>query len=249
MNAPAVPNAKPATGLGYVLFEHVDEAEKALESANGKFLGPHQLFIQKYKSLKQRMDENADILIRSLPAKWDELDVRKFVSDKLNMPIEEIFAPNSQLSLAADKRPETLNSFGQQAIFTCKSKEIAEKLVQVANGETIKFEDEGVKEEVKILVKLTRGMIAYMRTEQSAENKKKFADSGKNIQVFQINKEANEKAVREFFSQYGEIESVSAPTRKAEDINDSIFHYNILFKNTESAEKAVEYAANDEKKL
>lgn len=72
------------------------------------------------------MEENSDVLIRSLPQKWDEHDVRKFVSEKLNMPVEEIFAPNSQLSLAADKRPEALNSMGQQAIFTCKSKEIAE---------------------------------------------------------------------------------------------------------------------------
>lgn len=122
-------------------------------------------------------------------------------------------------------------------------------MVKVANGQTIKFEEEGVKEEVKILVKLTRGMIAYMRTEQSAENKKKFADSGRNIQVFQISKDVTEKEVNEFFSQYGEIEQISAPTRKAEDISDSIFHYNILFKNTEAAEKAIENAVNDEKKL
>lgn len=77
-----------------------------------------------------------------------------------------------------------MNSCGQQAIFTCKSKQIAEELVQKANGQIIKFEEEGVKDEVKILVKLTRGMIAFRHTEESAQNKKKFADSGRNIQVF-----------------------------------------------------------------
>ena len=69
--APA-PNAKAPTGLGYVLFEHEDEAVKAMEQANGKFLGPNQLFIQKYRTLKQRMEDNSEVLVKSLPRDWTE---------------------------------------------------------------------------------------------------------------------------------------------------------------------------------
>jgi len=73
--APLIANAAPAkapTGFGYVLFDHQEEAEKAMEQANGKFLGPNQLFIKRYQTLKQRMDNNAEVLVRSLPREWND---------------------------------------------------------------------------------------------------------------------------------------------------------------------------------
>jgi RNA recognition motif-containing protein len=113
--APVVPNPanpiKPATGFGYVLFEQQDEAEKAMEQANGKFLGPNQLFIQKYKSLRQRMDDNADVLVRSLPKEWTADDIKAFIANKMDLAIEEIFGANL-VSCSIDNRPETVNSNG-----------------------------------------------------------------------------------------------------------------------------------------
>ena len=58
--------------------------------------------------------------------------------------------------------------------------------------------------------------------------------------------DVTDEQVHEFFSRYGEIESMSSPKR-GEHVNETIFHYNILFKTTEAAKNAIDNAANDEK--
>lgn len=95
LKAGAPAPTKAPTALGYVLFEHQDEAEKAMEQANGKFLGPNQLFIQKYRTLKQRMEDNSEVLLRSIPITWKDEEVKKFVAESVGKTIEEVFAPNT----------------------------------------------------------------------------------------------------------------------------------------------------------
>ena len=42
------------------------------------------------------------------------------------------------------------------------------------------------------MLKLTRGMRAYQKTEEAAKNRIKFVESGRNIQVFNIKMDADE---------------------------------------------------------
>lgn len=44
------------------------------------------------------MDNNKEVLIKSLPKAWSEEDVKNFVSEKVGMTKEAIFAANVCLS-------------------------------------------------------------------------------------------------------------------------------------------------------
>ena len=96
--------------------------------------------------------------------------------------------------------------------------------------------------------KLTRGMMGYMKATEQKENQQKFAQSGKNVQVFGLPIDVTDEQVREFFSRYGEIESLSS-AKRGEHVNETIFHYNILFKTVDAANNAINNAANDEKNM
>ncbi|CAL6044359.1 Polyadenylate-binding_protein [Hexamita inflata] len=51
---------QPATAVGYVLFENKEQADAAMESANGKFLGPNQLYIVKQSDIQQQLVDDMD---------------------------------------------------------------------------------------------------------------------------------------------------------------------------------------------
>lgn len=100
--------------------------------------------------------------------------------------------------------------------------------------------------EVVVGEKLTRGMMGYKKSIEQKENQQKYAQSGKNIQVFGLPTNVTDDQVREFFSKYGEIESLSS-AKRGDHVNESIFHYNILFKTAEAAANAITNAAEDDK--
>jgi len=85
--APVVPAPAIRNSIGYVLFEKAEDAEKAMEMANGKFLGPNQLYIQKYKTLAARMEDNKEVLIQSLPMSYSPDEVKSFVMTTVNKHI------------------------------------------------------------------------------------------------------------------------------------------------------------------
>ncbi|CAL6079156.1 Polyadenylate-binding_protein [Hexamita inflata] len=51
---------QPATAMGYVLFENKEQADTAMESANGRFLGPNQLYIVKQSDIQQQLVDDMD---------------------------------------------------------------------------------------------------------------------------------------------------------------------------------------------
>jgi hypothetical protein len=188
------------------------------------------------------MDNNAEVMVYNFPKGWDEAEVKKFVSEKVGMGVDEVF--KGIVTLKDDPRPEVVNSNGKGAIFTCQTAQIATIVIEKINEN--KAVMDGVKEEICPMAKLTKGMLAYMKDKQNKENREKYAESGKNIQVFNLRTEIQEDNVKEFFSRYGEIESVSCPKRT--DIEPSLFHYNVLFTTQEAAEKAISKAVSEEKK-
>jgi hypothetical protein len=90
------------------------------------------------------MEDNADVLIRSLPKEWTVDEIKTFIAEKMSKTVDEIFGTNL-VSASIDNRPEPVNSNGQQAIFTCKSKEVAEQIVATINLLKLKFEEKDVK--------------------------------------------------------------------------------------------------------
>ena len=54
-----------------------------------------------------------------------------------------------------------------------------------------------------------------------------------------------EAEIKEFFGKYGVIDEISIPTRA--DIQENIFHVNVLFEKAEYAEKAINSTSFDEK--
>ena len=88
--------------------------------------------------------------------------------------------------------------------------------------------------------------MSYLKATEQKESQQKFAQSDRNIQVFGLSTDVTDEQVREFFSRYGEIESMSSPKR-GEHVNEAIFHYNILFKTKKAAANAIRNAASDER--
>ena len=59
-----------------MLFEHEDEAINAMEQVNGEFLGPYKLFVERYQTLKQRMDDSSEVIFESVPRSWTEEQIK-----------------------------------------------------------------------------------------------------------------------------------------------------------------------------
>jgi len=89
-------------------------------------------------------------------------------------------------------------------------------------------------------------MLAYQKSKESTENRQRFAESGRNIQVFNVDMDLDQGQVKAFFQQYGEIEAFSAP-QKRPDTKKELYHYNILYKEVDSCNKALQSAEKDEK--
>ena len=68
------------------------------------------------------------------------------------------------VTLTPDARPLERNSNGQRALFTCKTAEIARKVVDYFSQQEVKFD--GVTESVKASLKLTKGELEKQKLTQ-----------------------------------------------------------------------------------
>ena len=247
VSKPKQPKSKaaPKSLIGFVLYKSPEEGLKAIANAHGKFLGPNQLFVKPFQSLEKRMQQNQEVLLKSIPHTWKDEDIKSYVRETMNktreeqLELENIF--DGILFQSQDTRPEAMNSGCQQVIFTCKSRQIAEEVIKAL--EQHKAVLEGAKEAVSCTFKLTKGMLAKQKGLQKEENALKYEKSGKNVQVFGLRTTVSEEEVRGFFSRYGQIEEVSFPNRT--DLNKDVFHVNVLFDTVEGAKNAVEKAKDD----
>jgi len=73
-NAPVVCESN---GYGYVRFDTVDEAKKAVEILNGKKIGDSEIIVELYdKEAKTKMAYN-NLYVKEFPLEWSEDDLRK----------------------------------------------------------------------------------------------------------------------------------------------------------------------------
>lgn len=92
---------------------------------------------------------------------------------------------------------------------------------------------DGNDDNCNIMKKYSKGMLAYIKSEEQKHNREKYVDSESNISVYNIRPDVTEEQVKKFFSNFGEIVETSKPNR--EDVNTDIAHYNILFSNKDDA--------------
>jgi len=105
---------------------------------------------------------------------------------------------------------------------------------------------DNVKEPITIRYKLTRHMLTYQKNKEPVEYYQRFVESGRNIQVFNVDMDLDQGQVKAFFEQYGEIEAFSAPLKRP-GTKKELYHYNILYKDIDSCNEALQYAETDEK--
>ena len=230
--------------MGYVLFENEEDAKLAIEETNNTFIGKNRITVVLYKNIQQRIKENADVRVLGLPRDWTPEKVEEYFSNELGMDREDIF--KSAPYVASDKRPGEIHSNDSMAIFTCVDVETSKKIIDAFKDKKVRFD--GVNDNMQVGQRLTREMADYVKATEQKENQQKFAQSGKNVQVFGLPIDITDEQVREFFSRYGEIESLSS-AKRGEHVNETIFHYNILFKTVEAATSAINNSANDEKNM
>ena len=128
VSKPKQPKSKaaPKSLIGFVLYKSPEEGLKAIANAHGKFLGPNQLFVKPFQSLEKRMQQNQEVLLKSIPNEWKDEDIKSYVRETMNktreeqLELENIF--DGILFQSQDTRPEAMNSGCQQVIFTCKSR-------------------------------------------------------------------------------------------------------------------------------
>ena len=87
-SGPKSDNSGETNQMGYVLFEKEEDAKRAIEEANNKFLGPNQITVVLYKNIKQRIKENADVRVRALPRDWTPEQVEEYFSNEPEMKKE-----------------------------------------------------------------------------------------------------------------------------------------------------------------
>ncbi|KAH0570079.1 Polyadenylate-binding protein [Spironucleus salmonicida] len=236
-------NKKDTSNMGYVLFDKAETAVRAIQEADGKYLGPSKIIIKPFRTIEDRQRYNTEILVFSAGA------ATTFTSEAAAQRITEILPFvqfDGDICIRDDPRPAEVNCGGAAWIFTCKDHTMAARLISELNDMSYTFE--GVNEPCRSVPKLSKGMLAKAKAQEQTRNREQFQESGANVQVFGLKMNTTEAEVRSFMEKFGDIENISAP-RMTADIAQDLFHYNVLYKNSSQAEKAIAEATQLEQSL
>lgn len=165
VSGPKTDNLGNTTQIGYIAYQREEDAKRAITEANSATVYQNKVTVVQYKSVQQRIQENADIRVTGLPKNWKVKDVEDYFCRQMGMNRDQIFknSPN----IRPDVRPAKLNSNGSEAFFTCVSANVSRRLVQEFKGKQYTFPT--VREPLRVCQKLTRGMMEYKKaTEQKA---------------------------------------------------------------------------------
>lgn len=243
VSAPETDDDWRATRTGYALLGREEDARRAVEGADGKFIGPNRIVVAAHR-WESRAGDSAEVRATGLPVDWEAEDVAVYFCRKTGMARERVFRSGPRV--VPDTRAGRACSKGSMATFTCADPETAERVVEAFINGKEKFET--VREPVRVCKRYPRGAEVLVKLVAQDRPVGKFSQSGRNVQVFGLKVNATNGQVRKFFSRYGEIESMRSVKTNRYVRNDT-FHYNILFRTTKAASDAIENAAGDEKKI
>ncbi|CAL6001855.1 Polyadenylate-binding_protein [Hexamita inflata] len=213
-----------------IQYESEKSAIRAIESLHEKVIRGYTIKMSPYRYKEDKMNEQKEILMHSIPLYFDQTKLLVYISEKVfkNQHVD-IIDNHDIVTFKVDNRPHPKNSGGQQAIFTCKSVQIANQIAKYFEEQDGEMND-GVNEPVRVFIKQSAKIRAEHNKLEELENTKK-----RGIQVYYVKPEPAlyNKICLFFKSKFGEIEKLSFPKQS---LNHDLvkYHINILFKREDS---------------
>lgn len=181
-------------GFGFVHFENVESAEKAINKLNGKMLGSKIVYVGPFLSRKER---------EKLKEKsWTNVFVKEIPPENCTEEgLKELFKPYGEITSVCLKQDNKGRYFG---FVNFKRHEDAERAVKELNDKVISG-------------KKLYCARAQKKSEREAELKKRFEQlrlermtqySGINLYVKNLEDEIDEERLRKEFSQFGTVKNV-----------------------------------------
>lgn len=210
----------------FILYQRAEDAQSALDQAQGKFLGAFQIYVARFQTPEQRIEQNKQLIFRSLPKlPQTEASFKQLMEEAKLANLVDWGVPVSSMD---DSRPITISSNGGQVICTAIDGDAARKIVEFFKENPKQFE--GVREPVSVDLKLTKSLRKFQQSQRQLQ----FAGTERNIKVFNIRPDANVEKVRAFFEKFGQIENLSPPRVYF----DKCFWF-ILYQNEDGAQMAI----------
>lgn len=148
----------PARCTGFVLFNEPEEANKAIEATNGKYLQKNLILVSKFINRKTRLANPTVVYINNLPKSMTSDDLAKLISSQSTDEKKIEIEYGCQITLSSCDKYE-----GKQwAIVNMKSNEDAKALVAALNGYNLDVINptNGEKETVSIYAALHQSKAA-----------------------------------------------------------------------------------------
>ncbi|CAL6081892.1 Polyadenylate-binding_protein [Hexamita inflata] len=224
-----------------IQYESESSAKRAIQSLHEKVIRGYTIKMSPYRYKEDKMNEQKEILMHSIPLYFDQIKLLNYICEKVfkNQQVD-IIDKYDIVTFKVDNRPHPINSGGQQAIFTCKSVQIANQIAKYFEEQDGEMNN-GVNEPVRVYIKYSAKIRAEHNKLEEQENTKK-----RGIQVYYVKPEPElqNKICLFFKSKFGEIEKLSFPKKSLNHDFDK-YHINILFKREDSAQLAFKQGTID----
>lgn len=214
-------------GFGYVQFEKVDEAIKAVEELNGKKCFGDVISLERFIPQKYKNSDKCTIYVRNFPNSWSEEQVKVFIKEKFLC-----YGMVSSNIMKKDKNGTT-NFFGY---LNFDNSENAAKAIKEMNS-------------FKIEESLLTVENAMTKKERKAKFDQKANEISSNCSLFLkgINSDVTEEQVKTVFSKYGNIVSMSMKKALKMDNQGGFYQYCFInYSNNEEAKKGFFEGKKDE---
>ncbi|XP_046858793.1 polyadenylate-binding protein 4-like [Xenia sp. Carnegie-2017] len=213
-------------GFGYVHFETQEAADEAIEKVNGMLLNDKKVFVGKWMSRKERIDQLGDA-----PRKFTNVYVKNFGEDFSDEDMKNLFEKFGEIQSMKVMRTEDGKSRGFGFVSYAEP-EHASKAVEEINDKEV------------------NGRILYCgraqkKSERQAELRRRFQQQkmerniqfqGVNLYIKNLEESIDDTRLRKEFESYGTI--TSAKVMRDEKGNSKGFGF-VCFQSPEEATKAV----------
>ncbi|XP_028406076.1 polyadenylate-binding protein 4-like [Dendronephthya gigantea] len=213
-------------GFGYVHFETQEAADQAIEKVNGMLLNDKKVFVGKWMSRKERIEQLGDA-----PRKFTNVYVKNFGDDFSDEDMKKLFEPFGEIQSMKVMRTEDGKSKGFGFVSFAEP-DSAGKAVEEIN-------------EKEMNGKILYCGRAQKRSERQAELRRRFQQQkmerinqfqGVNLYIKNLEETIDDTRLRKEFENYGTI--TSAKVMRDDKGNSKGFGF-VCFQSPEEATKAV----------
>ena len=219
---PIGPDGK-SKGYGFVHFDLDDDAERAVETLNGKLLMGQEVKIERYKRKNERPNANdafTNVYVKNFPASWDDARLSKFFGEYGTITNAKLMTDE-----AGNSKCFAFINFAshEEATAACEGAHGTD-----LEGKTLYCQRAQSRAERERLLRQEREERQRARIKEM---------EGRNIFVKNLPDTVGDDKLRELFEPYGTIQSAKVMT--AEDQNTSRGFGFVCFSSQEEATKAI----------